>query len=122
MKIETDEADPDHSHTFKDIAAQAIMIHIEATLDCNTGIDMATTEAAHNDLAQPRKDTAIDLIVTHHTDHIADHPNIEALQVIDHEIVVGHIHTPPTNLQGMNIEDQIHTPAGQEEGHTQRRT
>ena len=112
MKIETGKADPDHSHTFKDIAAQAIAICIEATPDCNTGIDAATTEAAHNDLAQPREDTATDLTMTPHTNHIADHPSIEALQVINPKIVVGHVHAPPTNLQDMNLADQIHTPAG----------
>ena len=50
--------------------------------------------------------------MTHHTSHIADHPNIEALHVIDPKIAVGHIHDCPTDLQGMNVTDQIHTPAG----------
>ena len=49
MKIETGKADADHSPTTKDIAAQVIMICIEATLDQNTRIDAATTEAAHDD-------------------------------------------------------------------------
>ena len=110
MKIETGKADADHS--FKDITAQAIAICIEVTLDCNTGIDAATTEPAYNDLTQPREDTATDLTMTYLTNHIADHPNIEALQVINPEIIVGHVHTPPTNLQGMNLTDEIHTPAG----------
>ena len=39
-------------------------------------------------------------------------PHITALQVIDPEIAVGHTHNHPTNLQGMNHADQIHTPAG----------
>ena len=90
MKIETGKANPDHSHTFKDIAAVAIAICIEATLDCNTRIDAPTIEADHYDLAQPREDTATDLTMTHLTDHIADHPSIEALQVINSEIIVGH--------------------------------
>ena len=85
---------------------------IEVTLDHNTGIDAAITEAAHNDFTQPTEDTATDVTVTHLTDHIADHPNIEALQVINPKIVAGHIHAPPTNLQSMNFADQIHTPAG----------
>ena len=32
------------------------MIHIEATLDCNTKIDAAITEAAHDDLVPPTGD------------------------------------------------------------------
>ena len=53
MKIEKVKADPDHSPTTGNIAAQVIMIHIEGTLDHNTGIDAATIETAHDDLAQP---------------------------------------------------------------------
>ena len=112
MKIKTSTADPDHSPTTKDIAAQVIMICIETTLNHNTRIDAATTEAAHDDLTQPTKDTATDLTVTHCIGHTADHPHITALQVIDPKIAVGHIHDNPTDLQGMNHTDQIHTPAG----------
>ena len=79
-------------------------------------IDAATTEVAHNNLAQPTEDTATDLAMTHHIGHIA------ALWVIDPKITVDHTHDHPTNLQGMNHADQIHTPAGQEEGHIPRRT
>ena len=42
--------------------------------------------------------------------------------MIEPEIIVDHTHTPPTDLQGINLTDQIHAPAGQEEGHTPRRT
>ena len=122
MKIKTDEADPDHSLTSKDTAAQTIVICIEANLDCNTRIDAAITEAAHDDLMQPTEDTATDLAVTHLTNHITDHPNIEVLQVIDPEIIVGHIHNHPIGLQGMNCLDQVHNPTGQGENHIQRRT
>ena len=55
--------------------------------------------------------------MTHHTGHIADHPHIEVLWVIDPEIAVGHIHEHPTDPLGMNSTDQVHTPAGQEVGH-----
>ena len=55
------------------------MICIKATLDHNTRIDAATTEAVHDDLTQPAEDTATDLTVIHHTSHIADHPHITAL-------------------------------------------
>ena len=82
MKIETGEANPDHSPSFKDLTAWVIAIHIEATLDHNTRVDATTTGAAHNDLTQSTEDTATNLTVTHHTGHITDHPNIEALQVI----------------------------------------
>ena len=122
MMIDTGKADPYHSSTFEDITAWVIVIFIEAILDHNPVIYTATTGAAHNDLTQPTDDTATNLTVTHHIGHIADHPNIEALQVINPEIAVVHIHTPHTDLQGMNLTDQIHTPAGQEEGHTPRRT
>ena len=112
MKIVTGKADPDHSPTTKDIAAQVIMIHIEAALDHSTGMDAATTEAAYDDLTQPMEDTASDLTMTHCTGHIVDHPHITALWVIDPEITVGHTHNHLTNLKGMNHTDQIHTSAG----------
>ena len=98
MKIETGKANPDHSPTFEDIAAQVIAICIEATLDHNTGTDATTTGAANDNLAQPTEDTATDLAVIHNTNHIAGHPNIKALQVIDPEIAADHIPTPPTKL------------------------
>ena len=53
-----------NSLIFKDIAAQAIMIHIEAALDCIIEIDAAITEAAHDNLTPPTKDTATDLAMT----------------------------------------------------------
>ena len=43
----------DHSLIFEDIAAQAIAISIEVTLDSNTKIDAAITEAAHDNLTLP---------------------------------------------------------------------
>ena len=98
MLIETGEANPDHSPTFEDIAAQVIVIHIEATLDHNTEIDATTTGAAHDDLALPTEDTATDLTMTHHTGHITDHPNIKPLQVINPKITVDCIHDHPTDL------------------------
>ena len=98
------------------------MICTDATLDHNTRIHAATTEAAHDDLTQPTEDTATDLAMTHCTSHTVDHPHITALWVINPEITVGHTHNHPTNLQGMNHTAQIHTPAGQEEDYTPRRT
>ena len=78
-----DKVHPDHSLILGDIAAPVIAIHMEATLDHNTEIDTTNTGAVHDDLAQPTEDAATDLCVTLHTSHITDHPNIEALQVID---------------------------------------
>ena len=112
VKVETDEADPDHSLSFDDTTAWAIVICIEVTLDHNTSIDTVITEAANDELTQPTEDTATDLTVTHLTDHIADHSNIEALQVINPEIIVGHIHDHSKGLQGMNHINQVHNPAG----------
>ena len=112
MKIETGKANPDHRSTVKDIAAQVIGICIEAILDHNTRIDIATTGAAHDYLTQLTEDTVTELAMTHHTGNIANHPNIEALQVINPEIAVGHIPSYPTDLQGINHADQIYTPAG----------
>ena len=62
------------------------MIHPEAAVDHKTSIDASTTGAVHYDLTQ-------------HTGHIADHPNIEALWVIDPKITVDHIHDRPTNFK-----------------------
>ena len=107
---------------FKDITAQAIAIHKEAALDHNTKIDAAITEPAYDNLTPSIEDTATDLAMTHPTNHITDHLNIEALQAIDPNIIVGHTHDQPTGLQGMNHIDQAHNPAGQGSNHTQRRT
>ena len=93
VKAKIGEANPDHSPTIEDIIGWVIMIHIEVALEHNAKIDAATTEVAHNNLAQHTEDAATDLIVTHHTGHIA------ALQVINCEIIVGHIHTYPTYHQ-----------------------
>ena len=111
--------DPDHSPTTEDITAGVI---IEAALDHNTRIDAATTEAAHDNLTQPTEDTATDLTVTDCTGHIADHPNVKALWVINPEIAVGHNHNHPTDLQCTNYTDKIHTPVGWEKDHIQRGT
>ena len=98
MKTETGKADPDHSLIFKDITAQAIMIWIEATLDCNTKIDTAITEAGYDNLTPPTEDTATDLTMTHLTNHIPDHLSTEGFQAIDPNIIVGHTHDQPTDF------------------------
>ena len=98
------------------------MTCIEAALDCNTEIDAAITEAAHDHLTQPMEDTATDHAMTHLTNHIADLPNIEALQVINPKIIVGHTHNHPINFQDMNCINHVHNPAEQGENHIPRRT
>ena len=94
------------------------MICIEAALDCNTRIDAAITGAAHDDCAPLIEATATDLTMICHIDHIADHPHIEVLQLINSEMRVGHIHDHPTDLQSRTQVDQVHTPADNEENHT----
>ena len=103
--------------TFKDIAAQAIAICMEATLDHNIEIDAAITEMVHDDLAQSTEDTA-----TYLTNHITYLPNLEALVVIDPNIIVGHTHDHPIGLQDMNHINQVHNPAEQGENHIPRKT
>ena len=98
MMIETGKADPGHSPTTQDIIAQIIVIHIETTLDHNTGKGTVTSEVAHDDLTYPTEDTATDLTMTLLTGHIADHhKHHEAPQVINSVITAGHI--PMTTLQ-----------------------
>ena len=83
--------------------------------------DTTTTGAVHDNLAQPTDDAVTNLTMTLHTGHIADHSNIEALQVINPEITVDHIHDHPVDLQNMYLTDQIHIPAGQEVNHIPKR-
>ena len=101
MKTENGKGNPDHSLIFKDITAQAIMICIEAALDCNIEIDAAITEAAHDNLTPPTENTATDFIMTHLIDHIVDHLNIKPLQAIDPNIIEGHTHDQPTGLPSL---------------------
>ena len=49
--------------------------------------------------------------MTHHISPIANHPNSKALQVIDPKIAVDYIHDHSTELQDMNLTNQIHIPA-----------
>ena len=88
------------------------MIPIDAMLDHTTRIDAATTGTVHDDLAQLTEDTATDLMVTNHIHHTADHPNIEASQVINPEIAVDHIHNHPIDLQDVSPTDEIHISVG----------
>ena len=83
-----------------------------ATVDHNIEIGAATTEAAHDDChSAHRGHSHRPCTVTHHTIHTADCLHIAALQVINPEITVGHTHDYPTDIQGMNHTDDIHTPS-----------
>ena len=58
------------------------MIHTEAALDHNAGIDTATTETAYGDLTQHTEDTATDLTMTHCIGDITDNLHIMALLLL----------------------------------------
>ena len=98
------------------------MILTEAMQGHNTGIDVATTGAAHDGCNPPIQASAIYLTVTHHINLIADHPYIEVLQHINPEIAAGHTHDHPTDPQGRTHTVQVCIPADHEENHTPRRT
>ena len=122
MKKETGKANPDHNLIFKNITAQVIVILTEATQGNNTRIDTATIGAVHDNHTPPIEATAINLFMICHINHIADHPHIEVLQLINPEIAVDHTHDHPRNLQGRTHTDQVHIPADHQEKHTSRRT
>ena len=98
------------------------MIQTEAAQDHITRIITATTGTAQNAHAPSIEVTAINLAMTHHTDHITDHPHVEVLQLTTPEITVDHAYGHPTNLQGETCTGQVHSPAGHEANHTSRRT
>ena len=97
------------------------MIHTEATQGCNTRINAATTGAAHDSHASPIEVTAINPAMTHHTDHITDHPHIEVLQLTTPEIAVDYTYYHSTNLQGETHTDQVHIPTDYVVNHILRR-
>ena len=72
-------------------------------------------------VATPHIETAaIDPAMTHHINHIADHPHLEVLQLTNPEITIDHTQDHPTNLQSRTHTDQVHIPADHEENHTSR--
>ena len=98
------------------------MIHMEATQGHNTGINAATTGAAHDDHALPIEVIAINPTMTNHINHITDHPHIEVLQLTNPEIKVDHAHDHPADLQGRIHTDEVNILADHEENNTSRRT
>ena len=95
MEIGKEEVVPGHSHIFIDTAAQVVMIHIEATPGQDIGIITTTPGVAHDVQVPHTGITAIDLTMTHHIDHTADHPDQEVPHPITPEIEADHIHEIP---------------------------
>ena len=122
VKTATGKVNLDHNLIFADIAAQVITIHTEAAQGHNTGINTATTGAAHNAHAPPIKVTVINPTMTHHINHIADHPHFEVFQLTNLKITAYHAHNLPTNFQGRTYTDQVHVPADHEANHTSEGT
>ena len=122
VKTGTGKVNPDHNLIFAEIAAQIIMIHTEAAQGHNIRIITATTGTAHNAHAAPIDITAIHFAMTHHINHISDHPHIQVLQLTTPEIAVGHTYNHPTILQGEICTGQVHIPADDKASHTSRRT
>ena len=96
MRTGTGKAIKSLSHNFTDTTAQVIMIHIEATLDHDTGIIIFITGLTHNTPIPHAGVIAIDLAMTLHIDHTADHPCTEAHHTTP-EIEACCIHDHPTN-------------------------
>ena len=99
VKTGTGKVNPDHNLIFADIAALVVMVNTKTAQGHNIGIIRATTGAAYNAHAPPIQITAINPIMSHHNDHITDHPHIEVIQLTTPEIIVDHAHDHPTNLQ-----------------------
>ena len=75
MSTGTGEAVQGLSHDFTDTAAQVIMIPIEAILDHDIGTIAIFTGVAHDAPIPHTGVIAIDLTMTLHIDHTADHPH-----------------------------------------------
>ena len=119
VKKETGKVNPDHNLIFKNITAQVVTILTEATQGHNIGIIAATTGTGHNNHTPPIEATVINPAMTHHLNHITDHPCIEVLQLTNPEIAVDHTPDHPTNFQGRTHTDQVHIAADHEENHTE---
>ena len=98
MKIEEAETDPNPSQNTAGITPQATIDLTEITQGHNGTTETTAAEAVQGNPTQHTGDTVTGHAVTHITGHIADHPHITALQVIDPKIVVGHTLDHPTNL------------------------
>ena len=97
LKIGTGKVVPDHNLIFTGIAAQVIMTHTEATPGHDIGIIAATPGVAPDTHVPHIEITVIDPTVTHHTNLIAHHPDIEVPQLTTPEIIVYHVYIHLTN-------------------------
>ena len=119
MKTRTGEVIPDHKLICTDIAAQVITIHTEVAPGHDIAIITATPGVAQDAHPTHIEITAINPAMTHHTDHITDHPHIGSSSTYHLE---DHVHVHPTNLQGEISTGHIHILADHKANHTSRRT
>ena len=96
MRIGTGEAVQGLSHVFTDTAAQIAWIPIEAIPDHDIGIIAIITGVAHSTQIPHTGVLAIDIVMTLHIDHTADHMHTEAHHTTP-EIEACHIHIHHTN-------------------------
>ena len=121
MRTGTGKAIQGLSHIFTDTAAQVIMIPIEAVLDHNIGIITTITGVAHDAQIPHTGVIAINLTVTLHIDHTADHPCREAHHTSP-EIEATCIHAHPTNLHNEIHIGHTHSPVDHKVNHITRRS
>ena len=121
MRTETGKAIQGLSHVFADTAAPVTRIPTEALPVHDIGIIAIITGVAHTAQTPHTGVTAIDLAMTLHIDHTADHPCTEALHTTPGiEACCIHIHhTKPHDETHIG---HTHTPVDQEANHITRRT
>ena len=122
MKTGTSKVIPGHNHILTDIAAQDVMIHIEAAPGHDTGIITTTPDIAHDAHVPHTGIKAINSTVTHHNDPTTDHPHAEVPHPTTQEITVDPPHVHPTNPPGEICTCCIHIPADYTAHYTTRRT
>ena len=121
MKTRAGEAIQGHSHIFTDTAAQVVRVPIEAILDHGIGILTIITGVAHDAQIPHTGAIAIDLAVTPHIDHTADHLHTGTHHTTP-EIEACHVHIHPTNPHNEPHIGHTHTPVDHEANHITRRT
>ena len=102
MRTGTGKAIQGLRHIFTNTTAKVVKIPIEAILDHNRGIITIITGVANNVQIPYKGVIAINLAITPHIDHTADHPCTEAHHTTP-EIKACHIYAHPTNPH-----DEIH--------------
>ena len=112
---------PGENHISIDTTAQVIMIHIEVIPGHNIGIIATTPGVAHNAHVLHTGVIAINLALTHHINHTADHLHTETHHHPTPETDIAHIHTHLTNPQDEIHIVHTHTPVDHEANHITRR-